>query len=141
MIRIKVSYSSLYLAFPKRYGTTGNQSWYRWLSDLPHFPPNPSKSPPRPTARMGLMVSLATHVRLLRARVIADFQNKAEAIRNAREPLLQSWQLLLVMIKISPSTSLLIFLYRFYIRLIPSLDLHIKGGFIDMVRVTCSTSS
>jgi hypothetical protein len=90
---------------------------------------------------MDLMVSLVTHVRLLRARVIADFQNKAEAIRNAREPLLQSWQLLLVMIKISPSTSLLLFLYRFYIRLIPSLDLHIKGGFIDMVRVSCPMSS
>jgi hypothetical protein len=76
---------------------------------------------------------LLTHLLALQARLKDSLQKNRLILRNAHQPLIHSWRLLLLMAKLRPYSTAVIILGRFYKRLMPSFDLRIKGEFVDMV--------
>ena len=80
-----------------------------------------------------LHIRLLTHLLALQARLKNSLQKNRLILRNAHQPLIHSWRLLLLMAKLRPYSTLVIILGRFYKRLMPSFDLRVKGEFVDMV--------
>jgi hypothetical protein len=85
---------------------------------------------------MSIKALLLAKLFSLHSRVKGNLQGKRALLKSTKQPLLQSWRLILLMAKMSPSSTAAIILCRFYKRLIPSFDLRIKGEFIDMVSLS-----
>jgi len=79
---------------------------------------------------------LIAHLLTLRSRLQKKLNEKRLLLRQARQPLLQSWRLVLWMAKLSPYSTALILLGRLYGRLMPSFDLRLKGEFLDLVSLS-----
>ena len=82
-------------------------------------------------------VPLVRDIILLESRTLEYAHRKREQFFNVLRRLSYSrysWRLVILMLQISPRSTLIIILGRFLEGIIPSVDLRIKGAFVDLVR-------
>ena len=81
-------------------------------------------------------LKLLAHLVAIHSRLQKILNEKRLLLQQARQPLLQSWRLVLLMTKLSPYSTAMVILGRFYRRLMPSFDLRLKGEFLDLVSLS-----
>jgi len=81
-------------------------------------------------------IPLLTKTLLIESRILEYAQRKRTQFLDILRKLTYtrySWRLIHLMLQISPGSTVIIILGRFIEGILPSLDLKIKGGFLDMV--------